>query len=445
MNRALLAQPQYIACFLVFLFVLSYAPQVTAELKQDVERLSELIENDQGEAAYHEAQKLLIDYEGEPAFDFVYGLAAQAVGNYHQAVFSFERVVKNHPGWLKARYALATSYFASGNLVAAEREFNFIQQQNGSSNFPLIDKYLTAINKKKNQTKGHWQHQIELGVGHDDNANSGIEDELLEIPVLGPVALFSSSQPIEDQFLMSRWQSVYTLPKNLNTRWYGMASIKNSHYQDHSEMTRTYADIFVGWQSQKNNYQYHANIFYRPIWLDGENYLNYAGVNGSVGYSLSESMTTGVGVTLGAIDYQQKTQKNFDRSQWLLNFWLEKKSGKLTSRLTANGGEESVSDKEFDYLSRDYLGLQYRLGYLLNQQIHFAATIEFSKSDYQSAHPLFLQKREDELQKVSIEGQYYFEKNWSMVASFTYMDNQSELTLYDYDRTLAWIAMQYQF
>ena len=416
-----------------------------ASLDEDIKSIVAFINNKQYQEAYDLAVKKLSAHEGEPSFDYVFGLAAQANKAYHQAVFSFERVVKNKPFWLKARYALAASYFASGNIAAAKKEFSAINQLDKQQQFPLVGDYLAKIKQKQNQSRGNWQHQVRLGFGHDDNANSGIEDELIDTPVFGVITVFESSQPVEDQFVLSQWQSIYSNPVNLNSRWYALAGIRNSHYIDQSEMDRNYLDLLMGWQSRWQDINYQVNGFYRPIWLDGEHYLSYYGVQAELDYKLKSKLVVGGNITLGQIDYQHSIQQNTDKFQWLAAIWLEKPLANTISRLTFHAGEESSDKRMFDYLSRDYYGVQYRLSYLLAPKLKISGVVDYGRSDYQADHPLFLTAREDTLQKVAFDLQYQYDKSWSGLFKLSYMDNESELALYEYERTLAWFAVQYQF
>ena len=433
-------------CSLVLVLLSSFiAPACLAGLPDDVNKILELLNQKQYSGAFQFASDKLPEYEGEPDFDYAYGLAAQAAKKYHQAVFSFERVVKSKPEWVKARYALAASYYASGNLAAAKREFVFIKQLAQNEQYPLVNEYLAKIEQQQNQSSGHWQHQLRLGIGLDDNANSGIEDELIDTPVFGPITVFDSSQPIDDQFVLSQWQSIYSKPVNLNTRWYVLAGIRNSHYNEHSEMDRNYLDLFAGWQSRWRNINYQINGFYRPIWLDGEHYLTYYGAQGELDYDLKNNLTIGANLSLGEIDYQLHSQKDGDKLQWLMAIWLEKQVGKTISRMTLHAGDESVDKSAFDYLSRDYFGVQYRLSYLVTPQVKLSATLDYGRSDYQADHPLFLIKREDTLKKLAAELHYQYDKSWAGLFKLSYMENDSELALYQYDRTLAWFAVQYQF
>ena len=71
--------------------------------------------------------------------------------------------------------------------------------------------------------------------------------------------------------------------------------------------------------------------------------------------------------------------------------------------------------------------------------------LDYIYSDYQADHPLFVEQRVDSTFRVSLDYQQYFAENWSWLIKAIYIDNQSELVIYDYQRTIISTAVRYQF
>ena len=72
-----------------------------------VATIKALVEQGQFERAYDHALAAEARYEGDPEFDFYFGLAAIEVGRYPDAIFAFERVVFAQPDQLRVRLELA--------------------------------------------------------------------------------------------------------------------------------------------------------------------------------------------------------------------------------------------------------------------------------------------------------------------------------------------------
>jgi hypothetical protein len=95
-----------ILCLTLQLFYLgnAYAAESEAEL---VGQMNALIEMGRYQEAYLLAQSGLFEHEGQPNFDFAYGLAALESGRPDEAVFAFERIAFNNTGQQRIRLELA--------------------------------------------------------------------------------------------------------------------------------------------------------------------------------------------------------------------------------------------------------------------------------------------------------------------------------------------------
>ena len=84
-------------------------PQI-ALAQYDLQELIRL-QGESANAAFSYAQKHRAEQEGDPDFDFYYGVAAIDTGNVSQGVFALERVLAVQPNNHAARLELARGYF----------------------------------------------------------------------------------------------------------------------------------------------------------------------------------------------------------------------------------------------------------------------------------------------------------------------------------------------
>ena len=142
--------------------------------------------------AYEEAEKLNLEWEGEPEFDYLYALAALETGHFNESVFALERFLSSAPDNIRARLELGRAYFAINNLAAAEREFNYVLTQDIPDNVRKnVNPLLLSIDERRNSQKGSFQRFFSFGGGVDGNVNSGPEET--GIPV--PAGTFYPTQP----------------------------------------------------------------------------------------------------------------------------------------------------------------------------------------------------------------------------------------------------------
>ncbi len=429
------------ALFLVWLFIYSLCSSAYAANAINIEKILTLISQDKPEQAYQEAQLLLADNEGDIDFDYAFGLAAHASKRFHHAIFAFERVIKNKPNWLTARYALAMSYFSAGNINAAEFELKQIQSLSKVEDFPNLAKYLRAIGEVRSSRGGQFKHHIELGLATDSNGNSGIDDDIVFIPVLGSINLFDSNQELDDNFIQAQWQTRYLKPLDLNTSWFALSNISYAHYQEYSHLSRTFVDVIAGWQTKTKSSHYLVNTFYQPLWLDDDKYLDYFGLNGEISRAIGKNNDWGASGTLAQISHELD---DLDKNQFMLSLWYQQEYKQFNYRLTMSAGRED-SDKNFEHLGRDFTGIDISVSGSVASRDLLKVQLSYMSSSYHEIHPLFLDERSDSMFKTKLNYQYYIDQNWAWFLSLSYLYNKSNLDLYEYDRSLFSTSFRYQF
>ena len=80
--------------------------------------------------AYSYAAEHLSEQEGDPQFDYYYGVAAIDAGHASQGVFALERVLLLYPDEHAARLELARGYFIHEEYARSRQEFETVMQLN---------------------------------------------------------------------------------------------------------------------------------------------------------------------------------------------------------------------------------------------------------------------------------------------------------------------------
>lgn len=187
------------------LFQAAFAETSTPETasKTDAEILKsakQLVQQGESEQAY----KLLIPleeaYSGEPAYDYLLGVAALDSGNASYAVFALQRALVVNTKFVGAKIDLGRAYFKLGEFDNAEKEFQSVLAAKPSPKVTsFINDYITRI-KQGNPARNKYTLQlyIDNSAGYSSNANSATELEsflgldLLDINRKSP-SLFSST------------------------------------------------------------------------------------------------------------------------------------------------------------------------------------------------------------------------------------------------------------
>lgn len=418
--------------------------QPCAAAADDLNALQQLLQQQQSDKAWQLAQQLQASQEGEPQFDYLFGLAARAAGQFHQAVFALERAVLALPDAPEIRLALAVSYFELGNMTAANTQLTMLA---GRALPPepaqLVQRYLQRIRDLPDPTLGYWQNWLQLGFGLDSNPNSGVDDELVNIPLLGDVRLFRQSVAQQSSFADLQAQLSWIKPLDQQRAYYLAAGLLHSQFQEDTVAERSYLQILAGYQTRLNKVQLTSELFYRPIRLDGDSYLNYQGVRTSVSYPVFAQANLGLDVSYSGQNYQQ--QDGLDRDQWLTDGWWSWRSLLAEHKLSLRYGQDQMAQRRTDFHARILRGISYR--WQLQWHPHWQSTVllEYLQGDFRQIHPLYGVTRADHMRKAEWELSYQWHRDWRLSASVSHLRNDSNINLYHYRRNRIWSGVRYVF
>src|SRR5471032_656275 len=120
--------------------------------------------------AYAELSAVQDKMTGMPEFDYLLGVAALDSGKNEDAIIAFERVLAMVPNHAGAQMDLARAYYATGAFDLAEAAFRKLAASNPPPAAQIaINRYLEAIQTRKQQTRAGWTAFGELGLGYDSN------------------------------------------------------------------------------------------------------------------------------------------------------------------------------------------------------------------------------------------------------------------------------------
>ena len=171
--------------------------------KPDLARAKALILEGKGAQAWAMLEPYEFQYAGQPAFDYLLGVAAIAAGHPARATLALERVLTVNPNHAAARLDMGRAYFALGDYVRAKTELEDVLAHDPP---PLardtIERYLAAIKRRTHRAgaprvTGH----IEASLGYDSNVNAGVSTNSLYLPLFGVTfALAPNVTRQEDDF-----------------------------------------------------------------------------------------------------------------------------------------------------------------------------------------------------------------------------------------------------
>ena len=401
--------------------------------------LKRLCNNGAYEQAYQLATQALEQWEGDPEFDFYYGLAALETGRVPESQFVYERLVTSFPDQRRYRLEYGRSLYLLAQYDAAREQFQQVSEQQP----PLavqenIERYLSAIQRQQRAAKDPWSGFVSVGGGYDSNINNATALTLYDNSILNETA-----REIESAYFSARTQVNYqhrlTQQQSLNLG--GSTSHKlNSELSDFdidTLMVKTF------WQLRQQTQTLKLGASYLELLLSGNRYRQ-----DSTLFAEWQSHSPAGFISQGVIALTQKNYPDdptYESTQPLLSWTFLLPKQQWLQAFSMFAGTDQARKQGLDNNMRDFAGLNYRLSYRTNPSMTLTLAGSAFWSVYQDRHPVFARTRRDHGYQFNAGLDWQLAKQWLLKSSLGYTDNQSNLVLYEYDRHKFEVKLQWQF
>ncbi len=440
----------YYIVFILSLQLFNFGSANAAESEAElVAQMNALIEVGRYQEAYILAQTGLFDYEGEPNFDFVYGLAALESGRPDEAVFAFERVAINNPEQQRVRLELARAYFLSQNYAASETLFTEVLATNPDENVRAnIEAFLQLIDQAQSSTESVLNFSLAINAGTDSNINSATELGVIPTPI-GDVTLSQGGQEIDDSFTEYSGNLGYVRPldNNRNIMLQGNYNHRNNHVTDQFDLTVASGQFSYNW-GLNSNLRYSHALRVQLVELakrkfqDSVTFLNSLQRIGNNGWSQSLTAAyTRVRYATG-----QNVNANLrDINQFLVSGSITKSSNRNQLNTSIFWGDDDIQKPLGRNNETQFVGLAIANQYLLRPQHMLYGRASVQINDHGGPDPIFNITRNNNTASASLGWIWQLNSNLTLTTDFTYSDNESNIDLYSWDRKRLQTGLRIQF
>lgn len=426
-----------------------------AENASPVPEMDNLIAIEEYEQAYAMGKVVLDEWEGDPEFDYVFGLAALESGNTNESVFALERVAATAPdAGLRsiARLELARAYFVTNNLDASENLFNTVLTTNPPPNVQQnIEVFLRLIEARRSAREPTINWTLSSSIGSDSNANSATSNGLIDTPLIGQIELDPAGQETEDNFSSTSLMMAYEYPFNRNQTLNFTVNLAhlNNFDTDQFDIDNIRGELSYNWGNEVHRFKH--GISTGKVNLDQNGFQKSFAVNsswqraGANGWyqSLSGSYTqirydTNNGGTLNDLR---------DVDQMLVTGGITKIAGPLTHTVSIYTADENPEPAVGgDHNGRSFTGLAYSLLYRMNAQHTPFLRTSYQEVEHDSEHPVFFNtRRSGETTSVTLGWFWQVARNFMVTGEAAFTDNSSNIPLFDFTRYKYQAGLRYQF
>lgn len=442
---------------MVLLFAIAIAPNIAHGQVVDnpLARAQALIDAGKAEEAYNLLKPYQAGLEGESAFDYIFGLAAQDTGRTVEAIFALERVVDSFPEHGPARAELAKAYLSLGETDDAKKEFQKVKEM---GDMPpearqTIDRYLSGIELFHDRTRLTFRPWIELAAGYDTNINGATDEKTLTIPI-APGLPFALGGTQNSPILMASLGMSVSKPldNDLGLSAFGSAQIGGRHTTHQNDFTSHTASGRAGLRLEREKHNFSVAADASMLRLDAGGVARAdrktAGVTGEWQYAATDRDQVSAFFQFSAMRNPQQSIRDVNRGMLGLNYGHAFVDIPGTPILFASifaGIEDERADANADHFGRNLFGARTGLSYQVSERQTAFAAFTYQRSLYETGDPIFLVRRHDAFFDLSLGYRFQFDEHLSVSPTFVYNDNDSNILTNDYDRMEIMITARYDF
>ena len=288
----------------------------------------------------------------------------------------------------------------------------------------------------------NWYASMSMGFEYTDNVLSLSKDALLPADI--------SDRHDEAIFMVT--QAGYRLFRDEHQELWAMGSIYGNYYFDLDDFdVQQYSPQLQYIFTPNDDWQLRSTVYYTHYRIDGNQSSNSFTFSQAATRLWRADMSTTLDYTVALTEFKDDTTTANDRdgsyhSLRCFQSFLLGHSYDTTFDIGTRLGWNNTQGTQFD---SDSYGFFTSIGhdFIWNSRLRYDFSYTRTKFDNRSnrAVPAFSTKRKDKAYVPSIVWLKRFARNWSTSLAFTYLDNDSNITVYDFDKYTLSGALTYTF
>ena len=400
-------------------------------------------------AAYQLLEPLEDEQSGNVKYDYLLGVAGVQSGNVTRGVFALERVLAVEPNNGAARVQIARAYYLLGENETAKTEFqNTLSQNPPEEVSSIINRYMNSIDKALGLSTAFAAY-LEGTFGYDSNVNSATSSSTVAAsPALGGIlfTLSKNSREQSDHYLSVAGGASFRQPIAKGVSLFGSINgVQKSNYNQDIFDTSS-LDGNLGLSFKKNIDTYSVAYQDSSFYVDSNSFRHARGVSGQWQRDLNQTNQISAFVQATRLSYPDNDIR--DANRYVLGGgWAHVFAGDRTPVIFTSAylGKEKARDSDFDQFSNKLYGA--RVGGQLSLTPKWVAYTSggYEYRDYDESDPFFGKARRDDQYDVAVGLRFLPGHNWVIKPQLSYLKNESNISLNDFDRTVLSVSFRHDF
>jgi len=402
----------------------------SADVRELLEQAESMLAASNNRGAYELLQPREAELAGHAYFDYLLGVAALDSGRTAEAILSLQRAASTAPQFSGARMELARAHFEAGEPKQARPLFVTLLSENPPAGVRnVLDQYIAVIDAKPATPPRDFSPYAELMVGYDSNANGSTNNQQFLGFTLDPDNLETDSS-----FFDGGAGFNWTVPKSASFAWNLGAQ---AGYRKNPDASFVDAGILSGlggliWRSGATFGRANLDAYWAT--RDGESNESYNGANILIGRNFSDRWDMSFSLRGGALRYDDSIEVlDVNRVLYTLGIGYRFQSrGRFSVEAIGGSDDEQQSGSPY---GNSKVGARLSLNAPMGESSYFFVSLGSLKSDYDG---LFFGAPREDTQLTSVlqlEFRDVLTDGLTIAPRIRYVDNDSDVALYDYDRT----------
>jgi len=406
--------------------------------------LKSLISQGQYQKAYQLAVANLAEWEGDPAFDLQYAVAAIDSQRVSEGVFALERVIFLEPQNYLAKLELARGYYLLQQFDKSKQLFLEVKKVNPPiAVTQRIDKYLVLISNKTTIPPTKNTSFVEVWAGYDSNLNSGPDDQT-NLVILSSDAL-GQSDTYNQVRVGVNVEHAYSPDATL------LFGVRADMRLYHSEDEQDYTNLsFNGGHLWKmDDQQLQLDFVFQKYFLDHEQYRDLLGVSGQWSKQLSRNSVVKAFAGANSLTYDDAQWR--DALQLNTGFtYLYAGTGNWQPLYFIGGFVGNETPEESGILADGQVDRVFwggNLGVQLTpiNDLKITPSFTYQNSDYAREDWIYAVKRSDKYMLLNFNLEWVLNSGWTLLGNYSFTKSDSNIELYEYDRQQIMLGLRYNF
>jgi len=404
------------------------------------------------QAAYDLLVPLQSERAGDPEYDYLLGVAALGIGHNTEAVFALERVLAVQPNSAPARAQIARAYFALKETDTAKREFENVKKQDVPPEVrTTIDRYLDAIDRITDAEKFKARFYIEFTLGYDSNVNSATQVESVAVPGIGyqTATLLPASRKLHDGFWSGAAGMNFSNPLSRTLAVIGGVQGYQRFNFKQDNFNQGYLDGYLGLAKKYERDTWtvvgQGNMYFVEDPQYSSEYRDALGGTVQWTHDFNARNQLTAYVQYADLTYPEQSPRDANRYIVGMGYAHAFRKGDPIVYVGVYGGIEDAKDEQFKYLGHRPLGLRIGGQKTLSDTWLAFVNASYERRKYMGTDPLFFVDHTDNQYAAGVGVSWLFAKDWRLSPQITYLRNQSNIVIYEYDRTQVFVTVRKDF